>query len=96
MIVAEVIMALLLAVYFGGQSGDTVPYSVGIGILVVVCVFVAGFAWSWGPLGWLVCSPASLSHYPSEAHCSAACCRFSVLLRWQAPHCAWWHCSFLS
>ena len=21
---------------------------------IVICVFVAGFAWSWGPLGWLV------------------------------------------
>lgn len=55
MIVAEVIMAALLGVYFGGQSGDTVPKDVGIGVLVVVCAFVAGFAWSWGPLGWLVC-----------------------------------------
>lgn len=54
MIIAEVIMAALLATYFGGQSGDTVPYGVGVGVLVVVCVFVAGFAWSWGPLGWLV------------------------------------------
>lgn len=23
-------------------------------ILFLVCVFVAAFAWSWGPLGWLV------------------------------------------
>ena len=25
-----------------------------IGIIVLVCVFTSGFAWSWGPLGWLV------------------------------------------
>lgn len=25
-----------------------------IGILVTMCVFITGFAWSWGPLGWLV------------------------------------------
>ncbi|CAN8264922.1 unnamed protein product [Cochlearia groenlandica] len=23
-------------------------------ILVLICLYVAGFAWSWGPLGWLV------------------------------------------
>ena len=54
MIAAEIIMAVLLGVYFTGQSGDKVPYDVGIGILVVVCVFVSGFAYSWGPLAWLV------------------------------------------
>lgn len=26
-------------------------------IIVFECIFTAGFAWSWGPLGWLV-SPA--------------------------------------
>lgn len=25
-----------------------------IGIIALVCVFTSGFAWSWGPLGWLV------------------------------------------
>ncbi|KAK1577131.1 hypothetical protein Q3G72_019230 [Acer saccharum] len=23
-------------------------------VLVLICVYVSGFAWSWGPLGWLV------------------------------------------
>ncbi|KAJ0099071.1 hypothetical protein Patl1_19816 [Pistacia atlantica] len=23
-------------------------------VLVLICIFVAGFGWSWGPLGWLV------------------------------------------
>lgn len=23
-------------------------------VVVLVCVFVSGFAWSWGPLGWLI------------------------------------------
>jgi len=40
MIVAEVIMGSLLAHYFVG--GAAVPQNVGIGILVVVCVFVSG------------------------------------------------------
>ena len=54
MIAAEVVMAALLGVYFKGAIGDHVPADVGIGILVVVCLFVSGFAYSWGPLAWLV------------------------------------------
>lgn len=23
-------------------------------IVALICIYVAGFAWSWGPLGWLV------------------------------------------
>lgn len=23
-------------------------------VLVFICIFVMGFAWSWGPLGWLI------------------------------------------
>ena len=26
----------------------------GVAVVVVMCAYVAGFAWSWGPLGWLV------------------------------------------
>lgn len=27
-----------------------------VAVLVLICIFVSGFAWSWGPLGWLVSS----------------------------------------
>mmetsp|Transcript_28770 Transcript_28770/g.63386 ORF Transcript_28770/g.63386 Transcript_28770/m.63386 type:complete len:544 (+) Transcript_28770:163-1794(+) len=36
------------------QYGEKLPESWGAGILFCICMFVAGFAWSWGPLGWLV------------------------------------------
>ena len=49
---------------------SNLPKRVAIGVLVVICVFVAGFAWSWGPLGWLV---------PSEIQVGAAVC----LVWWQ-------------
>ncbi|KAL4451960.1 hypothetical protein ABPG75_007622 [Micractinium tetrahymenae] len=35
-------------------NNNVLPNRVSIGVLIVICVFVAGFAWSWGPLGWLV------------------------------------------
>ena len=43
--------------YFSGAT--ELPNSVSIGVIVLICVFIASFAWSWGPLGWLV---------PSEIH----------------------------
>ncbi|CAA7026325.1 unnamed protein product [Microthlaspi erraticum] len=42
----------------GPISGHSVPLIV----LILICVYVSGFAWSWGPLGWLV--PSEI--YPLE------------------------------
>lgn len=57
MFVAEILVAILLGHYFSGAT--QLPNSVSIGVIVLICVFIASFAWSWGPLGWLV---------PSEIH----------------------------
>ena len=55
MIVAEVVVAGLIAVEFRGATGDAVmPTGPAIAVLFFTCLFVSGFAWSWGPLGWLV------------------------------------------
>ena len=41
-----------------GLSGALTPgctrRQMAIAIIVMVCIFTSGFAWSWGPLGWLV------------------------------------------
>ncbi|KAG0577706.1 hypothetical protein M758_5G168100 [Ceratodon purpureus] len=52
MIVCQVLIAIILALKFGGST----PLSKGeaMGIVVLVCIYVAAFGWSWGPLGWLV------------------------------------------
>lgn len=34
-------------------TGD-LPSGEALIVVVMVCVFVGGFAWSWGPLGWLI------------------------------------------
>ncbi|WCJ41424.1 Sugar transport protein 1 [Euphorbia peplus] len=49
------LVAALIGAKFG-LSGVAVNLSTGyaIGIVICICCFVAGFAWSWGPLGWLV------------------------------------------
>lgn len=32
----------------------SLPSSAAAGLLAIVCIYDAGFSWSWGPLGWLV------------------------------------------
>jgi hypothetical protein len=53
MCVAQIVTGVVLAVEFP-KYNNVLPKGVSIGVLVVICVFVAAFAWSWGPLGWLV------------------------------------------
>lgn len=47
----QVVVGIVLGVEFSKYNTQTLPSSVAVGVLVVICVFVAGFAWSWGPLG---------------------------------------------
>lgn len=55
MVMAEVVVAGLIAVEFRGATGDAVmPTGPAIAVLFFTCLFVSGFAWSWGPLGWLI------------------------------------------
>lgn len=44
------------------QENNTMPPAFAKVVLVLVCLFVGGFAWSWGPLGWLI--PSEI--YPIE------------------------------
>eukprot|EP00897_Mesotaenium_endlicherianum_P010445 jgi/Mesen1/9429/ME000618S08816 len=53
MFLMQIATGVTLGVAFG--KGDK-QLSSGVSALVVtfICIYVAGFAWSWGPLGWLV------------------------------------------
>ena len=53
MATAQFVMAGLLKHYFAGGN-ETLPPAVGAGVTAVICFFISAFAWSWGPLGWLV------------------------------------------
>lgn len=52
MIVCQVIVSIIL----GEKFGENQELSKGFSVLVVivVCLFVVAFGWSWGPLGWTV------------------------------------------
>ena len=54
MIVSEIVVAILLAVQFNAHSGEGISPPMGVAVIVFICLFVAGFGWSWGPRGWLV------------------------------------------
>ncbi|KAL2667222.1 hypothetical protein AAZV13_01G056900 [Glycine max] len=51
----QIIMTIAIAVTFGtnGNPG-TLPKWYAIVVVGIICVYVSGFAWSWGPLGWLI------------------------------------------
>ncbi|KAG6498826.1 hypothetical protein ZIOFF_038575 [Zingiber officinale] len=53
--IATIVVGTLIALKFG-VSGEATELSKGYASFIVlfICVYVAAFAWSWGPLGWLV------------------------------------------
>ena len=48
MFTAQVAVGILLGVAFGQYNTQTLPNSITIIALVLICIFVAGYAWSWG------------------------------------------------
>lgn len=51
MIVTQVVIAVVMGVKFSNTPGLIVSEPVAQAVLAMLCLFVAGFAWSWGPLG---------------------------------------------
>lgn len=54
MIVCQVIVGTLIAVKFGTSGEGHLSQTYAGAVVTFICLYVAGFAWSWGPLGWLV------------------------------------------
>ncbi|GLJ17869.1 hypothetical protein SUGI_0312580 [Cryptomeria japonica] len=52
MFVSQVIIAILLGT--GMKEDEELSKGIAIVIVLTVCTFVSAFAWSWGPLGWLI------------------------------------------
>lgn len=52
MIICQVIVAIILGLKFGGDKELSKSFSTLV--VVVICLFVAAFGWSWGPLGWTI------------------------------------------
>lgn len=54
MAISQALVALLLGIKFGTSGHGDLSKGYSVFVVVVICIFVAAFAWSWGPLGWLV------------------------------------------
>ncbi|GLT40239.1 hypothetical protein SLA2020_143890 [Shorea laevis] len=52
MLVSQVMVGGILAAQLGDHSAVSQGYAYLV--IVLISVYVAGFGWSWGPLGWLV------------------------------------------
>jgi MFS transporter, SP family, sugar:H+ symporter len=53
MFVSQVVIGIVLGMKVTDHS-DTLSKGYAMLVVVMVCTFVASFAWSWGPLGWLI------------------------------------------
>eukprot|EP01018_Ginkgo_biloba_P015198 Gb_29275 [translate_table: standard] len=54
MFICQVITAVLVGVKFGGSGEGSLSKGYAVLVVIVICLYVAAYAWSWGPLGWLV------------------------------------------
>ncbi|KAK9152504.1 hypothetical protein Syun_010813 [Stephania yunnanensis] len=54
MLACQLIIGSFIGKVFGVAGLASVPKEIVLWIASFICVFVAGFAWSWGPLGWLI------------------------------------------
>ncbi|CAN6463401.1 unnamed protein product [Victoria cruziana] len=54
MFISQVAVAILLGIKFGVSGTGSMSSADADLLLFFICAFVAAFAWSWGPLGWLV------------------------------------------
>ncbi|PHT99220.1 Sugar transport protein 9 [Capsicum chinense] len=54
MLVCQIAVGSLIGSVFGLDGHGQFSKVLGDVTLAIICVYVAAFAWSWGPLGWLV------------------------------------------
>ncbi|XP_015901864.2 sugar transport protein 1 [Ziziphus jujuba] len=75
MFITQVIIGIGIAIKFGlsGNPGE-LPKWYASALVIFICIYVAGFAWSWGPLGWLV--PSEI--FPLEVRSAAQSVNVSV------------------
>jgi len=52
MFISQLAIGAIMAMHLGNHGSTSEGYAYLV--LVLICVYVARFSWSWGPLGWLV------------------------------------------
>ncbi|KAJ6341866.1 hypothetical protein OIU78_009917 [Salix suchowensis] len=75
MLICQIVITIAIAMKFGLSGNPGVISGTYAGAVVAfICIYVAGFAWSWGPLGWLV--PSEI--FPLEVRSAAQSINVSV------------------
>ncbi|KAJ6701649.1 MAJOR FACILITATOR SUGAR TRANSPORTER MAJOR FACILITATOR SUPERFAMILY-RELATED [Salix koriyanagi] len=75
MLICQIVITIAIAMKFGMSGNPGVISGTYAGAVVAfICIYVAGFAWSWGPLGWLV--PSEI--FPLEVRSAAQSINVSV------------------
>ncbi|KAK1286673.1 Hexose carrier protein HEX6 [Acorus calamus] len=54
MLASQLVVGAVLAAHLGDDPRELLGKGWAFVVLIAVCAYVAGFGWSWGPLGWLV------------------------------------------
>ncbi|XAR62162.1 hypothetical protein NMG60_11016803 [Bertholletia excelsa] len=54
MFTCQVAVACMLAATTGVSGTNPISKGSAIVVLVLMCIYAAGFGWSWGPLSWLI------------------------------------------
>eukprot|EP01018_Ginkgo_biloba_P009549 Gb_40864 [translate_table: standard] len=74
MIACQMAVGIILGLKFGGDKELSKGFSVLL--VIMICLFVAAFGWSWGPLGWTV--PSEI--FPLETRSAGQAITVSVNL----------------
>lgn len=53
MFLSQTVIAIVLGLKLHDR-GDDMSRGLAVLVVIMVCTFVSSFAWSWGPLGWLI------------------------------------------
>ncbi|KAI3922521.1 hypothetical protein MKX01_006210 [Papaver californicum] len=64
--VGQVLQGILIWIKLGGATGPSEVYDYLI--IPTTCICVAGFAWSWGLLGWIFLSSDDIQNLSSKVH----------------------------
>ena len=54
MLLSQTVIGVILGLKLHDHSEAAMSRGLAVLVVVMVCAFVSAFAWSWGPLGWLI------------------------------------------
>ncbi|CAN1329074.1 Sugar transport protein 8 [Linum perenne] len=76
MLIAECAIGVILAVHL--HTTTIMPKHYAVAVICLIGMFLSGFAWSWGPLGWLI--PSEI--YPLETRTAGFFFSVSMNMLW--------------